>query len=795
MFPLPVFNKASRDSNLGPPASFTKRAGNQPSLLFDAMSGTIALGRGGVAPTFTRATVATVTDQDLVVRQVLSGEARFGGFRRTQNYCVSSESTAEATYSGTTAPTNGGLLSVNGDTYRGVTFTSGVAGYAASRAFFAGSVTTGYPAITNAVTKYQARIKLFLSRALTGTEEIKVYVVNLAAGAGGAKFIRFAAEYCPTSPVALGIDNDTDGATNATPQQGWLVVPNVALTSPCTVYAKYFYIEPLIVTSTNHTRSEYISSAVVSAPYFGANVDAVKYYRYNQSNYCVLIGDSLTANGLLTFGYYGVHAQQITDTLSVEFKGVPGETLVQIQTRFATDVVALSPKTCLIFGGVNDITGAGADPNATMQTAVTTMVASAQGAGIAPMLATVIPAATSAGWTASMTTWANTFNTWIRAYAVTNNFPLLDARTVLEDPANPGTLLSAYDSGDGKHPNYAGQLALGNAFALIVPSAPPVSISSSILGGYLPEPAATDLLTARADARDMTTANWTLGVTMTRARTSTGADGVASKANRLTGGAVAATNIITTTITAAASSRTYSVLIKRVTGTGPVRITQDNFATSTDISSLINSSTFTLVQINQSQLNAVLGIKIDTNGDAIDADWNQFSAGDLTGLINSRIPDTITTRNADVLTYATTGWLNAAAGTLYAEWFNPNNSGTYIPAAINDSTVNNNIRVFVSTITTATADVAQGGGFVSQLSAVALTSAAVAKVVNAYQVNDFAGFGNNTSLGTDALGAIPTVNLLQVGCQFTANQLGHYIRKVSYYPTRMTNESAKALTV
>jgi hypothetical protein len=157
-------------------------------------------------------------------------------------------------------------------------------------------------------------------------------------------------------------------------------------------------------------------------------------------------------------------------------------------------------------------------------------------------------------------------------------------------------------------------------------------------GGFLPEPAATDLLTARADARDMTTANWTLGATMTRARTSVGADGVANKATRLTGGAVTATNIITTTITAAASSRTYSVLIKRITGTGPVRITQDNFATSTDISSLINSSTYTLVQINQSQLNAQLGIKVDTNGDAIDADWNQFSAGDLTGagIINSR---------------------------------------------------------------------------------------------------------------------------------------------------------------
>jgi lysophospholipase L1-like esterase len=33
---------------------------------------------------------------------------------------------------------------------------------------------------------------------------------------------------------------------------------------------------------------------------------------------------------------------------------------------------------------------------------------------------------------------------------------------VLGDPANPSTLLAAYDSGDGLHPNDAGHAALGN---------------------------------------------------------------------------------------------------------------------------------------------------------------------------------------------------------------------------------------------------------------------------------------------------------------------------------------------
>jgi hypothetical protein len=63
--------------------------------------------------------------------------------------------------------------------------------------------------------------------------------------------------------------------------------------------------------------------------------------------------------------------------------------------------------------------------------------------------------------------------------------------------------------------------------------------------GYLAEGARTQIIAATADIRDMTTANWTLGATMTRNRNQVGADGAANSATLLTGGAVAATNIIT----------------------------------------------------------------------------------------------------------------------------------------------------------------------------------------------------------------------------------------------------------
>jgi hypothetical protein len=159
----------------------------------------------------------------------------------------------------------------------------------------------------------------------------------------------------------------------------------------------------------------------------------------------------------------------------------------------------------------------------------------------------------------------------------------------------------------------------------------------------------------------MTTAAWILGATMTRARTSIGADGAANSATRLTGGAVAATNTCYTTITAAASSRTYSALVKRVTGTGPVRIVQTG--TETDISSQLATTGYALVQLTASVLNVAVGFKIDTNGDAIDVDFNQFEAG---ASASSRIA-AVGARVADQLNYPSAGNISGAVGAAYCE--------------------------------------------------------------------------------------------------------------------------------
>lgn len=67
--------------------------------------------RGSSTPTFTRATTATVIDQEGIVRSVLSGEARFAGARRVENkIAVSSEDFSVWTTAGTASVTGTNIL-------------------------------------------------------------------------------------------------------------------------------------------------------------------------------------------------------------------------------------------------------------------------------------------------------------------------------------------------------------------------------------------------------------------------------------------------------------------------------------------------------------------------------------------------------------------------------------------------------------------------------------------------------------------------------------------------------------
>lgn len=180
--------------------------------------------------------------------------------------------------------------------------------------------------------------------------------------------------------------------------------------------------------------------------------------------------------------------------------------------------------------------------------------------------------------------------------------------------------------------------------------------------GEWSDPAQADLLgTTAAIRRTMSDAGWVAGATMTKG-TATGADGTAAIAASMTGGAVAATNIVLFTTVLGAAVRTYSALVRRKTGTGTVSITGDNGVTWTPI------TLTTLYQpyffVTASAANPIVGFKIDTNLDAIEIDFNTLVAGS-----NKFIDPTPVnvTQAATVTQYVVAGNVPTNDFTLYGE--------------------------------------------------------------------------------------------------------------------------------
>jgi hypothetical protein len=144
----------------------------------------------------------------------------------------------------------------------------------------------------------------------------------------------------------------------------------------------------------------------------------------------------------------------------------------------------------------------------------------------------------------------------------------------------------------------------------------------------------------------------------------TGLDGIANTATTLTASAADAT--ILQPITLASAARCASAYVKRRTGTGTISFTQDGGSTWTDITSQINGSTWSRVQITSTLANPSVGFKISTSGDAIDVDCVQNEAG---AVATSPIVTTTAavTRDAESLTYQTASNWSDTAGTAYIE--------------------------------------------------------------------------------------------------------------------------------
>jgi hypothetical protein len=182
-------------------------------------------------------------------------------------------------------------------------------------------------------------------------------------------------------------------------------------------------------------------------------------------------------------------------------------------------------------------------------------------------------------------------------------------------------------------------------------------IPTASLTGYHAEGARSNNLPY---SNDLTNAAW-VKTNTTAALDAVGLDNVQNSASTVT--STASDGTIIQTITFASSARSSSAYVRRKTGTGTISITRDGGSSWTDVTSQLNTTTYTRVKIeNTSVLNPGIGFKISTSGDAIEVYGCQDEAGPY---IRTLVLTTTTavTRNADNLNYDAAVNFSDTAGT------------------------------------------------------------------------------------------------------------------------------------
>ena len=170
---------------------------------------------------------------------------------------------------------------------------------------------------------------------------------------------------------------------------------------------------------------------------------------------------------------------------------------------------------------------------------------------------------------------------------------------------------------------------------------------------------------------------------------------------------------------------------------------------------------------------------------------------ELGAFATSVIPTTTTalTRAADVASVNTLSpWYNASAGTIYAEFQTPITANAF-QASFNDATSNNRVGLLSSSTQFVAARNTGGAGVLfTPGTANAPSLVNVNKSALAFANTDYALCGNGGTVATASTYNVPTVTRLELGQQLTATALNGYLRRITYYPTRLSNAQLQAIT-
>jgi len=274
---------------------------------------------------------------------------------------------------------------------------------------------------------------------------------------------------------------------------------------------------------------------------------------------------------------------------------------------------------------------------------------------------------------------------------------------------------------------------------------------------------------------------------VTVAKNQTGIDGVANACTSIT--ATANNAVLIQPIQLASGSRTSSVYLKRITGTGNVQVTMDGTTYSTvDLS----NGLWNRIVLSGTVTNPTVGIKIVTSGDAVAMDYGQVEDG---ACVTSPILTTsaTVTRSADVVNIG---------GVIYRNFYNPQ-QGTFLATGVLPDTIDGlpllgfggiGTSSIYHVTGTAPATAAWWNGssvFQTANSAIWRLGVTVAGAYDTYgrylcMLNG--PVAQNTSLVTD-------IGILYIGRSVNgSNYANGTIKRVSYFNKKLNNNSLQNIT-
>lgn len=256
-----------------------------------------------------------------------------------------------------------------------------------------------------------------------------------------------------------------------------------------------------------------------------------------------------------------------------------------------------------------------------------------------------------------------------------------------------------------------------------------------------------------------------------------------SRTNVLLNSLLDGTSLATQSVVVTAAARTLSFY-----GTGEIVLSGAHSATVTGTGAYPTRTTLTFTPSAGTLTLTVTGTV-------------QFAQLELGSFATSFIPTAASqvTRNADVTTMTGTNfsdWYNASEGTFVA-WYSSFAAVSVAAKAIvatNDGSTSNRIYAFVSTSGRPTMLVSTLGAVQVNMTNDIISADSNAKTSMAYKVDSFAVASNGGSVTTDAVGTIPTVTKLDIGCFAAATNLNGHVQQLFYYPQRLLNAEARAFS-